>query len=328
VVAKRDCNLTSGGKKMKLRKLVSATLLAVAASTSAQAAFTFDPTGTAGATGDISGIGIIDQAPGSAWSPTAVSAVQSFDAGGSGNFTLYYQANLSTLLGSDTSFKFGNGQGGNYFTFVAGFGETVLTTSSNSATFGLDASNPVNFFTMYATNALANNLTGTGFATGTPILQAHIASVTSSNFTVQVPVTNTVALDQGGGNGDQWSGQQTISGSGSTDLVLVIDSLNSLYFPDLDPLQNILFSFFNTSQVDPFNQVDPSKCFNTKTGTCDALTGLASVGTLGDVNGVSGPGFIFQADANQSIKVPEPGSMALLGLGLFLVGIRKARNRV
>jgi len=311
---------------MKLRTVTAATLLALAASTSAQAVvqFTFDPTGTAGAAGDISNVVIIDQAPGSAYAEGGVAAIQNFAAGGTNtSFTLYYQANLSAMQGGDTSNLFSNGAGGNYFTFVAGFGEKVLSVGANqSATFGFDSSNSTNFFKMYATNTLGNNLTGVGFATGTEILSGHIGSIASSNFTVSS--TTPTNLDQSF-NGDNWAGQKTVTGSGTTDINLIIDTLDNAYFPTLDTLDSIILAFFNTSQVDPFKTVDPSKCFNTASGTCDAGTGLLSVGTLGDLNGATGPSFEFQADGNTVISVPEPGSIALVGLGLLLAGFRRRR---
>jgi len=51
---------------------------------------------------------------------------------------------------------------------------------------------------------------------------------------------------------------------------------------------------------------------------------------LGDVNGLDGPDFIFQADANQSfdlIAIPEPvtASLSLLGLGALGMAIRRRR---
>jgi hypothetical protein len=315
---------------MKLNLISIAVVAALGASASAQALdFTFDPTGTAGATGDIANVGIIDWAPGSAVAVGGITAINNFLSGsGSTGFTLYYQANLGTLQKADTTGLFLNGAGGDFFTAVIGFGETVTSVGANSsATFALDTSNPVNFFTMYATGAQAANLTGAGFATGTPILQAHLVASPSSNFTVTS--TSPVLFDQGGGNGDQWGGQTSVTGSGASDLTFVVDSFNADYFPDLGSLSAVIMTLFNTSQVDPFNQVDPSQCFNTNAGACTG-TDINTVGTLGTTNGnpaSGGTNFEFQADANQSITVPEPGSVALLGLGLGLMGLRSIRRR-
>lgn len=314
---------------MKLNLISIAVLAALGASVGAQAAqlpFTFDPTGTAGAAGDIANVGIVDWAPGTGYAVNGVTAINNFVAGsGSTGLTLYYQANLSAMQGFDTSFKFGNGQGGDFFTAVAGFGEKVLSVgANNSATFGFDPTNPVNFFTIFATSAQANNLNGTGFK-GTPILQAHLVNVVSSNFTVQS--TTPVLLDQGGGNGDQWSGQQSVAGSGSTDITAVVDSVDVNYFPDMDLVKQLVFTLFNSSQVDPFNQVDPSKCMNTATSTIACVGGINTVGTVGTLNGATGPSFIFQADGNQSFSVPEPGSLALLGLGMAALGFVGSRRR-
>src|SRR5439155_24239723 len=81
---------------------------------------------------------------------------------------------------------------GQFFTFVAGFGETVTQSSGGAApllAFGFNAADPVNFFKMYNnTAAPGSNLAGTGFTAGNQILSGHITgSSFISNFQVATP---------------------------------------------------------------------------------------------------------------------------------------------
>lgn len=318
---------------MKFNLISIAVLASLGMSTGAQAdLFTFNP-----GTGNITDIALIDQAPGSAIAQGGVSAIQNFASGGTAagnNFQLYYQANLSNMQAADTTPLFSNGTGGNFFNFVASFGETVTSVAgNNSATFAFNPGSAINYFEIFASSSIANNLTGAGFGGATSILKGVITSVDSSNFVVSS--VTPVNLDQSP-NGNQWGTQQTVTGSGSSDITVQVTSVDGTYFPTLNPLNKIVISFFNTSQVDPYKQVDPSRCFNTLSfnnagSVCDGVTGGADGynGVLGALNGSSGPDFQFQADANQSItqSVPEPGTVAMVGLGLTLLGLGGVRRR-
>jgi len=310
----------------------------------------FDPTGAGNTTGAAVTVAMIDQTVGSALAVGGNTAVQNFlankvdlgtrDTG----FTLYYQANLGTMSdGASLAPVFTNGNGGNYFTFVAGFGEKVAGAEGypGTSSFVLDSSNPVNYFQMYA-NSGGNNLTGEGFASGTLILSGTLTSVDTSNF--QITNTNPVSLDQFGTNNWLTSGlggtnQTTVTGAGTSDFSIQISFADPDYFVDAASLTSggeILWSFFNNSQVDPFRQADPSQCFSTPGSTCESGGGIVSVGTLGAINGnlnptagTIGPNFMFQADGNQSFatqEVPEPASIALIGLGLSLIGFFNRRR--
>ncbi len=302
--------------KFAKQTLMTGAILAVLALPARADLITFDPTGTPGAGGNISNVALFDYSPGSA---LAVGANSSTGIGSA--FTTYFQANLGTVLGANSEVLFANGGGSNFFTAVAGFGETVLTCASSpggfcsNATFGFDSSNTTNFFDIFKVPSTADNLTGVGF-TGTAILSGQvIGSGFSSNFALSS--TTATPLDQSP-NGNQWAGTSTVSGTGASDITVRITFADPNYFPDLTTGSIITFSAFNTSQILPFQQVDPSRCVSNGTADC-AIQSL--VGTFNGAPG-SGPDILFQADANQSFTratVPEPGTLALLGLGMLMV---------
>jgi hypothetical protein len=306
-------------KKLAFNSIVVAALALPAIAFAQTTTFTFDPTGTPGAAGDISGLGAIDQSPGNALSLNGVGARVGATS------TLLYQANLGTLNNALGNPVFLNGTGGEYFTFVAGFNETFnsLTTSAGTttATFGLAPTGP-NFFYMYATNAPGNNLTGTGFTNGQIILSGTINPTNfSSNFTSNASAPQ--VFDQFQTN--NYPGVTSVTGTGASAFNARITSFDPNYFPSFSAA-NLTLSFFNTSQVVPFAQVDPSAAFSSN--------GIANgdvAANRGAVNGVTGPNFQFQADANTSFQVtaiPEPETYALMLGGLGFLGFMARRRKL
>jgi hypothetical protein len=304
--------------------------------------FLFDPDG-AGAGAAIS-VTTMD------WAPGSVLAVGGNpDAGLSvGDLvTDYYQANLTAMLNPGVVFT--NGAGGNFFTVVAGFTEQVTATGLGFATFGNTAAPTTSFFRICAGSSLANDLTGGGFACtdANAILTGTLQTVSSAQFlNLAAPPS---LLDQN--NVDNWGGQLTVSSIGAANITVLVNSVNNAYFPDLFPLTTIVTALSNTSLITPYNQADPSYCFSSdgvNSNTNNAATTFASgcsagtfqaLGTLGPVNGFPGvlaefpvgPNFIFQADANTTVihptTVPEPATLALVGLGLAAASMISRRRR-
>lgn len=325
----------------KRDKLALGIALALSASGGANAGTMFNPTG-GGASGALD-VGQLD------WSPTSFVArngnaaisnwVNSNGAcpDNSCDFIVYTQARLagSTDQANNANSMPGlNGSPGAApyeITMVLGLTERVTSVSSppgsgqGITTFDTVPTS-VSFLQLFRDGAVnANQLTGTGFNDGTLILTGREVELASGAFSTNLNADPEL-LDQF--DTDNYGGQLTVVGQGGTgDFGVDNLNLNAGFFPNGLDVFGIRMA--NISPTVPFVSVDPMAQFVTENGTFYTPN-------IGDINGQfnnGAPDFLSQVDFNSPLApggapfpVPEPASLAILGLGLGALGIARKRH--
>jgi len=322
-------------------------LLSVGALPASAATITFDPTGGGGGFT----IDIFDWKPGNEIT---------LNSGGATPQTIgqdvqsLFQANLGIADNSGTAItEYTNGNGGVFFTLVAGIPEEIssLSASATSQTIGFDllggtpvAPNADNYFYIYAdTNStninnggVPNDRSGVCFTCGTLILSGVFIddAVFNNTFTVDTTIAPPgPPLDGFNNPGNNYPGITSLVGTGGLTANVQVISANAGYFPGLTAGSTVFFN--NQSQNNtPYNQVDPSACFSR-----NGLTAIVNCGVAGATAGAGGAGVgaingegldtMLQSDASTSFNtaaVPEPATLALFGTGLLAVVLHRRRQ--
>ncbi|MCB1939477.1 MAG: PEP-CTERM sorting domain-containing protein [Rhodocyclaceae bacterium] len=229
------------------------------------------------------------------------------------------------------------------WTYVFGFDEVVTTASdagSSSNRVFRTTNSASSFFEIWVGGDASLNLSGKGFngdGGAIKILSGTIADFNALTGAGQTSFNSSAAnpnndLDQF--NANNYTDYKTVSGTGGGSITVTVDSFDNTYF-----LTDLSFLTLNivtdTFQNLPYQQTDPSSCFwdgaayftGAGNGIANGCGVASDFGTIGSFNGVNGTNTMFQTRATTAFPVPEPTSMALVGLGLLAAGaVRRKKS--
>lgn len=234
----------------------------------------------------------IDPFTGIDWSPTASAVTNNYTPDGVTVATTTYLASAVAILTDNGDIAFINGLTANGAPATA-FEFTILATIFETAT--QQDADTVDFFATggtfdiyYDSTANANKSLGTGFVDGTRIISGTINAGYAGSFT---------------GDGTNGTGN--------------FDFFGAVTFTETDSTKD---AYINPALV-ATNAVATLQLGANTTGGWTAPTAWA------DGGGIRDGALIFQADGNQGFStVPEPGTLALLGLGLLGMAGRMRRK--
>jgi hypothetical protein len=219
-------------------------------------------------------------------------------------FTYYFQTRLANFLdGSSVVIPVAglNQAGGFEITAVFAF-QGIANGGGFPAPTSYSLAGSSYFQLFYDANPLtqADDLAGTGFDDGTPILSG---SITQADGSYTVTPAAPLPLFDGFGP-DNYGGLNSLVTTGGADLTVSGITIDPLFFATSPVIQ---LHLLNSSNISPFSQVNPSQIFQPNSAGLVPLLGVA--------NGM-GTDFQVQSDATGSfVVIPEPTSLMLLAVG-------------